>query len=96
MLLAKVVDTSRRITDTSKRLEKIELLATLLKQAQPQEIEIVVAFLSGVVLVASVIFVHGFPALQMIWASIAALIGTSAWNVFLRQRRPRPLTMPSN
>src|SRR5882724_7179901 len=47
MLLAQVVDTSRRITETSKRLEKIDLLATLLKQLAPQEIEIVVAFLSG-------------------------------------------------
>src|SRR5258706_16167890 len=47
MLLAKVVETSRRITDTSKRLEKIEFLATLLKQLRPDEVEIVVAFLSG-------------------------------------------------
>ena len=47
MLLARVVDTSRRITETTKRLEKIDLLATLLKQLHPDEIEIVVAFLSG-------------------------------------------------
>jgi DNA ligase-1 len=47
MLLAKVVDTSRRITETSKRLAKIDLLATLLRQLDPGEIEIVVAFLSG-------------------------------------------------
>jgi DNA ligase-1 len=47
MLLANVVETSRRITDTSKRLEKIDLLATLLRQLDPEEIEIVVAFLSG-------------------------------------------------
>src|SRR6266851_7195175 len=47
MLLANVVDTSRRITETTKRLEKIDLLATLLKQLDREEIEIVVAFLSG-------------------------------------------------
>ena len=33
MLFARVVGTSERVTATSKRLEKIELLATLLKQA---------------------------------------------------------------
>ncbi len=47
MLLANVVDTSRRITETTKRLEKIDLLAALLKQLHAEEIEIVVAFLSG-------------------------------------------------
>jgi DNA ligase-1 len=47
MLLAKVVDTSRRVADTTKRLEKIDLLATLLKQLVAGEIETVVAFLSG-------------------------------------------------
>lgn len=47
MLLATLVDTSRRIAETSRRLEKIELLASLLRQAAPAEIETVVAFLSG-------------------------------------------------
>jgi DNA ligase-1 len=47
MRLAQVVDTSQRITETSKRLQKTGLLATLLKQLRPEEIEIVVAFLSG-------------------------------------------------
>ena len=47
MLLAGVVETSRRVADTSKRLEKIELLARLLRQLHPNEIEIVVPFLSG-------------------------------------------------
>lgn len=47
MLLAEVVEASRRITATSKRLEKIELLAALLKRLSPEEVEIVVAFLSG-------------------------------------------------
>lgn len=47
MLLATLVDTSRRIAETSRRLEKIDLLAGLLRQAAPDEIETVVAFLSG-------------------------------------------------
>jgi DNA ligase-1 len=47
MLLAAVVETSRRVADTSRRLEKIDLLATLLRQLHPEEIEIVVAFLAG-------------------------------------------------
>ncbi|MBZ5576014.1 MAG: ATP-dependent DNA ligase [Acidobacteriia bacterium] len=47
MLLATLVATSRRIADTSRRLEKIDLLAALLQQAAPDEIETLVAFLSG-------------------------------------------------
>lgn len=47
MLFAAVVDTSRRVSETSRRLEKIDLLATLLRQLDPEEVEIVVAFLSG-------------------------------------------------
>jgi DNA ligase-1 len=47
MLLAAVVDTSRRVADTAKRLEKIDLLARLIRQLSPLEIEIVVRFLSG-------------------------------------------------
>ncbi len=47
MLLAEVVETSRRITATSKKLEKIDLLAGLLKRLSPEEVEVAVAFLSG-------------------------------------------------
>ncbi len=47
MLLAAVVDTSLRVAETTKRLEKIDLLARLLKQLNLEEIKIVVAFLSG-------------------------------------------------
>jgi DNA ligase-1 len=47
MLLAQVVDTSRRIGATSKRLEKVALLAELLRAAGPDEIEIAVSYLSG-------------------------------------------------
>src|SRR5580658_4098197 len=47
MLLATLVDTSRRVADTTKRLEKIDLLSRLIRQLSPEEIEIVVLFLSG-------------------------------------------------
>lgn len=47
MLLAAVVETSGRVAGTTKRLEKIDLLAKLLRQLQPEEIEIVAAFLGG-------------------------------------------------
>ncbi|MFN7992779.1 MAG: ATP-dependent DNA ligase [Bryobacteraceae bacterium] len=47
MLLANVVETSRRVTETSRRLEKIDLLATLLRQLAADEVEIATGFLSG-------------------------------------------------
>jgi len=47
MLLATVVETSGKIAQTSKRLAKIDLLAALLRQLHPDEIEVVAASLSG-------------------------------------------------
>lgn len=47
MKLAALVDTSRRVTEVSGRLEKIGLLASLLASVPPDEIEIATAFLSG-------------------------------------------------
>jgi DNA ligase-1 len=47
MLLSGVVETSRRVADTSKRLKKIELLAKLIRQLNATEIEIVVPYLAG-------------------------------------------------
>ncbi len=47
MLLDAVVETSRLVGETTKRLQKTSLLAELLRQASPDEIEVVVAFLSG-------------------------------------------------
>jgi DNA ligase-1 len=45
--LAHLVDTSRRVTEASGRLEKIGLMASLLATVPLEEIEIAVAFLSG-------------------------------------------------
>src|SRR3954451_780750 len=47
MLLQRLVETSRNIAATSKRKQKIELLANLLRTAGPGELEPAVAFLSG-------------------------------------------------
>ncbi|MEA2712103.1 MAG: ligase 1, partial [Gemmatimonadales bacterium] len=47
MKLAHLVETSRRVTEASGRLEKIGLIASLLASVPPAEIEIAVGFLSG-------------------------------------------------
>lgn len=47
MTLAELVETSDRIGKTTKRLEKISLLADLLSKSSGEETEIAVAFLSG-------------------------------------------------
>jgi len=47
MLLAGVVETSRLVAETSRRLAKVDFLATLLRRLNPDEVEPVVAILSG-------------------------------------------------
>jgi DNA ligase-1 len=47
MLFARVVETSNRIAATSGRLVKIDLLAQMLKELAPSEVETVAAFLAG-------------------------------------------------
>lgn len=47
MLLQTLVSTSSQVAATSGRLAKIKLLAELLKQARPEEVETVIAYLSG-------------------------------------------------
>jgi DNA ligase 1 len=47
MKLANLVETSRRIANTTKRLEKADLLTTFLRQLHPDEVEVAVAYLSG-------------------------------------------------
>ena len=49
MRLSEIVDTSHRVAQTSRRLEKIALLASLLRRVEPQEVELAVAFLCGAV-----------------------------------------------
>jgi ATP-dependent DNA ligase I len=47
VLLQSLVETSNQVAATSARLEKIRLLADLLKQAEPDQIELAIAYLSG-------------------------------------------------
>src|SRR5690606_8281427 len=49
MLFADLVETSRRVTATSRRLSKIELLSQFLLRLPPEEAEAAVAFLSGII-----------------------------------------------
>jgi len=49
VLLSLLVQTSNKVASTSGRLAKIKLLAELLKQAAPEEIETVIAYLSGTI-----------------------------------------------
>ena len=49
MLLSALVSTSTQVAATSGRLAKITLLADLLKQASPDEIELAIAYLSGTI-----------------------------------------------
>jgi mercuric ion transport protein len=44
---------------------------------------------SGAALVGGVIFVHGFPAREMIYAGSAGLIAASIWNASMRSRCER-------
>jgi DNA ligase-1 len=47
MRLLEIVETSRRVGETSARLEKIDYLAALLRRLAPEEIEIATGILSG-------------------------------------------------
>jgi DNA ligase-1 len=47
MRLAELTDTSRRVSETRGRLEKVETLAACLRRASPQELPVAVAYLSG-------------------------------------------------
>jgi DNA ligase-1 len=49
MLLAELAEVSRKVAATSRRNEKTELLASVLRRLQPEEIEPATAFLSGLV-----------------------------------------------
>ncbi len=39
----------------------------------------------AVSLAAGVIFVHGFPAMQMIYAGVVALVAGAGWNIYARR-----------
>ena len=51
---------------------------------------LIVALVGAIALVAGVVFVHGFPAMQVIWTGVVALIGATIWNVTARRRCAAP------
>lgn len=51
---------------------------------------LVVAIVGATALVAGVVFIHGFPAMQVIWTGVVALIGATIWNVSARRRCAAP------
>jgi len=69
VLLNQLVQTSDKVASTSGRLAKIKLLAELLKQAVPDEIEAVIAYLSGTIRQAKV---------GVGWATLQAAKGQAA------------------
>jgi ATP-dependent DNA ligase I len=68
-LLATLVDTSARATETPSRLAKRDAIASLLRGAEPDEVEIAVAWLSGEARQGRI---------GVGWATLAALRGTPA------------------
>ena len=72
MLLKSLVETSNQVAATSGRLAKIKLLADLLKQASPDEVELAIAYLSGTIRQAKIGV--GWATLQ----KAKAHVGTSA------------------
>lgn len=54
----------------------------------------ILGFLAGLSLVAGVIFVHGFPAKELIYGGSAAIIAASIWNVAVRTQCEKQLATP--
>jgi DNA ligase-1 len=69
MLLAELVDTSTAVAGVSSRTAKVAALAVLLGKLEPDEIEVAVGFLTGVVR-------HG--AIGVGWAAASQLQGTAS------------------
>lgn len=47
---------------------------------------VALAVAGGAALVAGVVFIHGFPAKQVIWAGAVALLSATVWNLILRRQ----------
>lgn len=52
------------------------------------------AAVGAAALVAGAVFIHGFPAKQVIWAGAAALVAATVWNVVRRRRCTAALRVP--
>jgi len=51
---------------------------------------LVIAAVGALALIAGVVFIHGFPAIQVIWSGVGALLSATVWNVSARRRRAAP------
>lgn len=51
---------------------------------------LIMAVVGAIALVVGVVFIHGFPAIQVIWTGVVALIGATIWNVTARRRCAAP------
>lgn len=47
------------------------------------------AMVGAIALVAGVVFIHGFPAMQVIWTGVGALVVATLWNISARRRCQR-------
>lgn len=59
---------------------------------------LMLALVGTVALVAGVVFIHGFPAKQVIGLGAIALLGATVWSAYLRRAcaAPTPLRMPNS
>lgn len=51
---------------------------------------IVMGLVGSAALAAGVVYVHGFPAKEIIWAGAILLVGATVWNVRLRHKCSTP------
>lgn len=56
------------------------------RQVHGSTAPLVLASVGAAGLVAGVVFIHGFPAKQVIWSGAAALVLATVWNLTLRRR----------
>lgn len=54
------------------------------RQLHGSSAPLILAFAGAVALVSGVVFIHGFPAKQVIWSGAAALVVATIWNAIRR------------
>lgn len=56
------------------------------RQLHGSSAPLILASAAAAALVSGVVFIHGFPAKQLIWSGAAALVVATVWNAILRHR----------
>ncbi len=56
---------------------------------------VVLGLVGSAALVAGVVYIHGFPAKQIIWAGAILLVAATIWNIRLRQKCVTTLSVQS-